>query len=58
MTRADVRESQAITTWFYVGQPELKAMLNCPGSVAEAIASEGSEAAASELAARIVKAVL
>ncbi|KAI0820600.1 hypothetical protein BC628DRAFT_1396303 [Trametes gibbosa] len=29
----------AIATWFYPGQPEVGYMLNCPGSVAEAVAS-------------------
>ncbi|KAI0694055.1 hypothetical protein BC835DRAFT_1406559 [Cytidiella melzeri] len=32
----------AICAWFYVGQPELQLMLNCPGSVAEALAGEGA----------------
>ena len=62
-TRANVHESQAITAWFYVGQPELEVMLNCPGSVAEAIASEAAgegtaEEVVSELVARVAKAVL
>ncbi|KAH9930531.1 uncharacterized protein BXZ73DRAFT_90330 [Epithele typhae] len=28
----------AIATWFYPGQPQIEYMLNCPGSVAEAVA--------------------
>jgi hypothetical protein len=55
---------QAICAWFYVGQPELEIMLNCPGSVAQAIAgeaaAEGSEGAgeAVEIAARVLKRML
>ena len=54
--------TQAITAWFYIGQPELTIMLNCPGSVAQALTGgaegEGSEEAAAELVARVMKAVL
>ncbi|KAI0085229.1 hypothetical protein BDY19DRAFT_966909 [Irpex rosettiformis] len=39
----------AICAWFYVGQPELEIMLNCPGSVLEALAAEAAgEGAAGE----------
>ena len=36
---------QALTAWFYPGQPEVEFMLGCPESVAEAIAGGGSEEA-------------
>ncbi|EKM51117.1 uncharacterized protein PHACADRAFT_263099 [Phanerochaete carnosa HHB-10118-sp] len=29
----------AISAWFYIGQPELAVMLNCPGTVADALTS-------------------
>lgn len=47
-TLTSVVYSQAICAWFYGGQPELEAMLNCPGTVAESLLGEGSgtEAAA------------
>lgn len=34
---------QAICAWFYAGQPELGFMLNCPGSVAQALASGAAD---------------
>ena len=30
---------QAVSAWFYIGQPELEIMLFCPGTVAEGIAA-------------------
>ena len=41
---------QALTAWFYPGQPSAEFMLACSETVAEAVSSEGSEAA-SEAAA-------
>lgn len=38
----------AITAWFYVGQPELAAMLNCPGTVAAYVAGGGEGEGATE----------
>ncbi|KAI0085228.1 hypothetical protein BDY19DRAFT_996943 [Irpex rosettiformis] len=56
----------AVCAWFYVGQPELEAMLSCPGSVAQALSGEsGGEVAAEagggeaeELAVRFLKTML
>lgn len=33
------RFPQALVTWFYPGQPEVAFMLNCEGTVAEAVAA-------------------
>ncbi|KAI0337882.1 hypothetical protein BDW22DRAFT_1363665 [Trametopsis cervina] len=38
----------AICAWFYIGQPELEVMLNCPGSVIAALSAEGGEGVTSE----------
>ena len=40
-----MRYSKATATWFYPGQPQVALMLQCPGSVAEAVASNMTEAA-------------
>ncbi|KAI0367923.1 hypothetical protein BV20DRAFT_999784 [Pilatotrama ljubarskyi] len=48
----------ALVTWFYPGQPEVAFMLNCEGTVAEALAAGGeggAEAAASEAAALLAR---
>ncbi|KAI0357106.1 hypothetical protein OH77DRAFT_1494971 [Trametes cingulata] len=48
----------ALVTWFYPGQPEVAFMLNCEGTVAEALAGGGeggAEAAASEAAALLAR---
>lgn len=31
---------QALTAWFYPGQPEISAMLNCPGTVSSFLSGE------------------
>ena len=49
---------QAISAWFYIGQPELAAMLNCPGTVAAAIAGGGEGGAESAVIARALKTAL
>lgn len=59
----DVMFMQAVCAWFYVGQPELEIMLNCPGSVAAALLQEegegtGGEAPVPELIARVAKSFL
>lgn len=48
---------QAICAWFYPGQPELGIMLNCPESVATALAGgvgEGAGDVSPEIVARII----
>ena len=42
--------AQALTAWFYPGQSEIKLMLECPTSIAEAIAEVASSCTDSELA--------
>ncbi|KAI1789896.1 hypothetical protein LXA43DRAFT_1075110 [Ganoderma leucocontextum] len=42
----------ATAAWWYPGQPQVSFMLNCPGSVAEAVASASAGTAASELVIR------
>ena len=51
----DVIPSQAVTAWFYPGQPEVEFMLECPGTVAEAVAA-GAEGGA-EGAVELVRAI-
>ena len=47
---ADSETLQALTSWFYPGQPSAEFMLACTETVVEAVSSGGSEAT-SELAA-------
>ena len=39
---------QALTAWFYPGQPEVEFMLECSETIAEAIAGGSAEEAAAE----------
>ena len=42
--------AQAVTAWFYPGQSEIKLMLECPTSIAEAIAEGAGSHAVGKLA--------
>ena len=41
---------QALTAWFYPGQPEVEFMLGCAETVAEAVAAGGAEEVAESTA--------
>ena len=53
-------QQQAVCAWYYIGQPELEVMLNCPGTVAAALLSEegGKAEIAPEFTIRMLKTVI